>query len=178
MCVIIFIVTSCALYFNMKAHEMYHQIVSLCLIVYPLLVTQHLQATPRTMLGRPSSLSRGPLNGWCVLCVRHWLATQCRPTAVAMCTAHGASRGGRPDLTHAQPAEARSSQIHPLRYSKTDERSRKLDALLCFALIGRMAVARRWIYLKWITTSHQTTAALSRLWTVATSADTRTGELL
>ena len=30
-----------------------------------------LQATPRTMLARPSTLWRGPLSGWSVQCVRH-----------------------------------------------------------------------------------------------------------
>jgi len=34
-------------------------------------VVHLLQATPRTMLARPSTLWRGPLSGWSVQCVRH-----------------------------------------------------------------------------------------------------------
>ena len=34
-------------------------------------VVHLLQATPRTMLARPSTLWRSPLSGWSVQCVRH-----------------------------------------------------------------------------------------------------------
>ena len=136
------------------------------------------QATPRTMLGRHSTLWRGHLRDWSVLCVMHLLMTQYRPTVAERSTAHSASRSGRPEPYPAPPAEAQCSQIHLSMCSEIEKHTRISRAYLCTAQIGKMAATRRWIYLKSITTSHQTTAALSRLWTVATGADTKTCELL
>ena len=73
-------VTSCSLHFACSLHA-YLCVMSICVYVCEFImyaasvgymhVVHLLQATPRTMLARPSTLWRAPLSGWSVQCVRH-----------------------------------------------------------------------------------------------------------